>query len=76
MDGRGVLRQFYFDVFSAVEECWGGIPQLFQSSANGLIPAYNLSLAGYDLLETFGNTLAHAIIQAEISISFFITCYI
>ena len=27
VDGGGVLRQFYFDVFSAVEECWEGIPQ-------------------------------------------------
>ena len=27
VDGGGVLRQFYFDVFSAVEECWEGISQ-------------------------------------------------
>ena len=70
VDGGGVLRQFYSDVFSAVEECREGIPQLFESSANGLIPAYNISLAGCDLMETFGSILAHAIIQAEIGISF------
>ena len=57
-------------MFSAVEECWEGIPQLFESSENGLVPAYNVSLAGCDLMETFGSVLAHAIIQAEIGISF------
>ena len=49
-------------MFSAVEECWEGIPQLFESSENGLVPAYNVSLAGCDLMETFGSVLAHAII--------------
>ena len=43
---------------------------MFESSANGLIPAYNISLAGCDLMETFVSILAHAIIQAEIGISF------
>ena len=70
MDGGGVLRQFYSDVFSAVEECREGIAQLFESSANGLITAYNVSLAECDLMETFGSTLARAIIKAEIGISF------
>ena len=69
VDGGGVLSQFYSDGFSAVEECREGIPQLFESSANGLIPAYNVSLAGRDLMETFGSILAHAIIQTEIGIS-------
>ena len=69
VDG-GVLTQFYSDVFSGVEECQEGIPQLFKSSANGLIPGYNISLAGCDLMKTFGSTLAHAIIHAEIGISF------
>ena len=45
-------------------------PQLFESSANDLIPAYNVSLVGCDLMETFGSVLAHAIIQAEVGISF------
>ena len=70
VDGGGVLRQFYSDGFSAVEECRERIPQLFESSANGLIPADNVSLAGCDLMETFGSILARAIIQAEIGISF------
>ena len=70
VDRGGVLRQFYSDAFSAVEECREGIPYLFESSANGLIPAYNVSLAGCNFIETFGGILAHAIIQAEIGISF------
>ena len=48
----------------------GGISQLFENSANGLIPTYNISLVGCDLMETFSSILAHAIIQVEIVISF------
>ena len=70
VEGWGALRQLYSDVFSAVQECREGIPQLFESSANGLIPVYNISLAGCDLMETFGSILADVIIQADIGISF------